>query len=386
MFKYLSYIITRYLLLMLVISCKNNKTQIDIEWSIADTLPAVNNHPSIGVAGAVSGISNGKLIVAGGANFPNGYPWEGGIKRYHDDVYIFDIDENDSLRIAAIHKLPLPVAYAAIAQSGNSIIYAGGENAEGISDKVFRLTYLGDTLQIDSLPSLPGAFTNGSMSFYNNGLYFIGGEHADSTAASLWYFSFEDSNSRWEQLASVPHPVSHGMQMILSDKGKDYLYLFGGRSKNNNGISTIHKEVYAFDFTLNQWLQKKSLPHPLGAGVGVSVNNTAILVGGDNGIVFNKIEGLIARAAKLEGLEKDKVLNEKTGLQRDHSGFTRNVLLYNPELDEWSDGDTLPFDTPVTTNAVLHDQIIYITSGEIKPGVRTPRIIKGEIVNEKHIQ
>lgn len=386
MFKCLYSIIIRYLLLMLVISCKNNTTQINIKWSIEDSLPSINNQPAIGVAGAVSGISNRKLIVAGGANFPKGYPWDGGIKQYHEDVYFFDIAENDSLKIIGTHKLPLPAAYAATAQSGNSIIYAGGENAEGISDKVFRLTYNGGGLKVDTLPPLPDPQTNASLSVYKNGLYFIGGENADSTSSALWYFSFVGSNSGWKQLASLPHPVSHSVQMILSENGKDYLYLFGGRCKNDNGISTIHKEVFAFDFSSHQWLQKKSLPHPLGAGVGLSVNNTAVLVGGDNGIVFNKIEALIASATKLQGLEKDKVLNEKAELQRNHSGFTRDVILYDPEKDEWSAGNALPFYVPVTTNAVLHNQIIYITSGEIKPGVRTPEIIKGEILNEKHIQ
>ena len=47
------------------------------DWQSIDSLPT----PNIGVAGAFSGVHNGAMVVAGGANFPNGMPWEGGKKQ-----------------------------------------------------------------------------------------------------------------------------------------------------------------------------------------------------------------------------------------------------------------------------------------------------------------
>jgi N-acetylneuraminic acid mutarotase len=35
---------------------------------------------------------------------------------------------------------------------------------------------------------------------------------------------------------------------------------------------------------------------------------------------------------------------------------------------------------PVTTNLVYENNYFFITSGEIKPGVRTPYILRGELV------
>lgn len=375
-----------YLLIMLFISCKSNKESIDIKWLVCGKLPTANNTTALGVAGPVSGISDGKLIIGGGANFPNGYPWEKGVKQYHDDVYVFNMTGDSCSPVAATHQLPYPLAYAATAQSSTGIIYGGGENADGISNKVFSLTYRNNGLQVDSLPFLPEALTNASMTFYNNRLYFVGGENASATSACFWYYRFDEPAAGWQSLPPLPYPVSHSVQMILSVKGKDYLYLFGGRCKNADGISTIHNGVYAFDFSSNEWHLKKALPHPLGAGTGVNLNNNAVLIGGDNGIVFNKIEALIARASKLQGGEKEKVLQEKNDLQRVHSGFTRNVLLYDPQKDEWSFCSALPFAAPVTTTAVLHNNEIYITSGEVTPGIRTPDIIKGKILTDQNAE
>ena len=48
--------------------------------------------PDNGLAGALIGISNNQLIAAGGANFPESMPWEGGAKKYHKALYIYYID------------------------------------------------------------------------------------------------------------------------------------------------------------------------------------------------------------------------------------------------------------------------------------------------------
>src|SRR5262245_15169524 len=41
----------------------------------------------VGFAAPFAGVSGGALIVAGGANFPDAMPWEGGQKVWYDAVY-----------------------------------------------------------------------------------------------------------------------------------------------------------------------------------------------------------------------------------------------------------------------------------------------------------
>ena len=41
-----------------------------------------------GFAGLFAGVSGGALLVAGGANFPDAKPWEGGKKVWYDTVFV----------------------------------------------------------------------------------------------------------------------------------------------------------------------------------------------------------------------------------------------------------------------------------------------------------
>ncbi|MGH2645277.1 MAG: hypothetical protein ACRDE2_15085, partial [Chitinophagaceae bacterium] len=57
---------------------------LKFDWSIGGNIPDDSNgKPSLGFAGPIAGISNNILIVGGGANFPDGMPWNGGGKEYH---------------------------------------------------------------------------------------------------------------------------------------------------------------------------------------------------------------------------------------------------------------------------------------------------------------
>ena len=51
-----------------------------------EELPELPN--TVGLGGAFAGVSNGALIVAGGANFPDKPEWEGGTKVWYDAIYI----------------------------------------------------------------------------------------------------------------------------------------------------------------------------------------------------------------------------------------------------------------------------------------------------------
>jgi N-acetylneuraminic acid mutarotase len=51
-------------------------------------LPPQQGQPNPGVAGAFAGVSHGALLLAGGANFPNGYPWQGGTKVWQPAIYV----------------------------------------------------------------------------------------------------------------------------------------------------------------------------------------------------------------------------------------------------------------------------------------------------------
>ena len=71
-------------------------TNDNLNWKPLPDLPG-----GFGVAGPFAGTHKNTLIIAGGANFPNGEPWrptdDGGTstKTYHDTIYIVTKDDLD---------------------------------------------------------------------------------------------------------------------------------------------------------------------------------------------------------------------------------------------------------------------------------------------------
>jgi len=81
------------------------------EWKRLPSLP-----DNEGFAGPLAGVSNGALIVAGGANFPDKKPWDGGKKVWYDTVFVLE-KPNGEWKIAG--KLPRPVVHPGLARHGD---------------------------------------------------------------------------------------------------------------------------------------------------------------------------------------------------------------------------------------------------------------------------
>jgi hypothetical protein len=138
-----------------------------IDWGELPALP-----DSIGRAGAFVGTSGGALVVAGGANFPAGRPWDGHPKVWHRDAFVLTTPDAEWLHFQAV--LPEQLAYGVTLQRGDEMIIAGGGNASRHTDAVAELTWTGRELQYTELPILPDhmASSIGVTSPEVNGLAF----------------------------------------------------------------------------------------------------------------------------------------------------------------------------------------------------------------------
>lgn len=352
------------------------KQELKLQWTVAAELPvAANETKALGVAGAIAGVYKNKLIVAGGANFPGAMPWLGGKKKYEDELYVFTRKNNK-----LILQMTIPfvsIAYAASSSSDRGILYAGGENEKGISDKVILIQFAANSLQpvIQNLPDLPVAVTNASMTVIGSNVYIAGGETTVEASDQLLVLDLKNIGSGWHQLPAIPKPVSHAVLLAKDNR----IYLIGGRKRNSNGISTLYNSVFAFDLLTNQWTEKKSLPYSLSAGTGAVYKNQILLFGGDKGETFHRTEELIAAInAAADEATKKKLTDEKTALQSAHPGFSKEVLSYNIMNDSWQIIGNIPYATPVTTTAVTWNNCFFIPSGEIKAGVRSPYILSAK--------
>lgn len=357
---------------------------VTIEWSVATMLPAINGlQANPGVAGAFAGMVAQKLVIAGGANFPGKMPWLGGRKNYCREVYLFD-QVKGHWQPAGIDTLPQAVAYGASVQTTHGLLCIGGENEQGITANVFLLEWstAQQNITLQAMPSLPVPFTNAAATIHNNRVYVAGGETGTGVSDKIYLLNMDAPAAGWTVLATLPVPVSHA---VLIAQGNS-LYLAGGRKKNANGISELYKTLWRYSLTTNEWTALQSLPYNLSAGTGIALQqDKLLLLGGDKGHTFHKAELLIAAInATTDAATKDSLNAQKIQVQSTHPGFSNEVLQYNISTNEWISAGTIPYDTPVTTAVVNCGKEIFITSGEIKAGVRTPRILSGKISSQKH--
>lgn len=64
----------------------------------------------------------------------------------------------------------------------------------------------------------------------------------------------------------------------------------------------------------------------------------------------------------------------------DHPGFDNTIRLYHTITQSLIKKEVAPYPISVTTNIAQKGNTFFIGSGEIKPGIRTSHILKGEII------
>ena len=378
--------LTTFLLTIIMLthlhSCTEKRQDTAIQWSLSATLPPLPPQTiAWGFAGPVSGVHQEVLLVAGGANFPDGMPWEGGKKKYYAEGFVMKRTGKDSLSVYKTFALPYALAYPACISTPIGIVCAGGENPDGVSAKVILLQWNNDSVIIKNLPDLPLPLSNAGITMHGNIIYLAGGENSNNTSSGFYSLDITDAPAQWNTLPSVPHPVSHAVVIAQSANGNPAVYVMGGRKKNSNGISDIYASAFAFDLKKNEWKEIKSLPYNLCAGTGIAAGkNEILLFGGDKGETFHATELLIAAInTATDTAKKQELIRQKNQLQASHPGFSKEVLVYNTTTDNWTNTAPLPFQAPVTTTAIVWDNEVIIPNGEIRAGVRTPDIWMGKI-------
>jgi len=366
------------------------KTKIDsVSWKTIATLQDSDGAPSIGFAGAINAVCSESLIVAGGANFPEKMPWEGGKKYYSDDVHVLQ-KKNGSYfwNSKASAKLPEPIAYPGNTSTEKGVVYAGGENENGISAKAYllNLNSTRNQLNIESLPDLPLALTNLALTSIENVVYAIGGDQEKASSSCLFSIDLDSKDPRWKNLPDLPIALANSVAVSQNGPDGKNIYVIGGRAKHPSGISDLNSTVYIYNPRTQSWKSGAAISDGnkttnFSAGNGVPIAENLILItGGDNGEVFHQIESYLSQIAKATSAEeKSEFTAKKNQLVINHKGFSRSLLIYNTLLDSWSKLGDLPFPARVTATATKWDNNVILSSGEIKPGVRTPDIMMGTI-------
>lgn len=360
-----------------------------VEWKTAAQLQNPDGSLSLGFAGAINGVSNDVLLVTGGANFPDKMPWEGGKKSYSKTIHALQKCGDTFSWIAAVKSsLAEPIAYCGTTSTDLGVVYVGGENENGLSNKSYILKWNAATKEVETkpLPNFPVAIANIALTHIDNVVYAVGGDEAAKSSDYFASLDLNETNPEWKTLPKLPLALANSV--VIAQKGQNGIgiYVVGGRTKTASGISDLHHTTFVFDLKNQQWKKLANISDGknitnFSAGAGVAVGNHSVLiVGGDNGEIFHQIETYLSQIAQAETPEqKAELIAKKNKLVTNHPGFYNGVLLYNTLTDQWKKIDELPFLPHVTTPAVLWNNKIILSNGEIKPGIRTPDIMLGTL-------
>jgi len=360
-----------------------------VEWTLAAELKDSDGNRSLGFAGAINAIDNDVFIVAGGANFPDKMPWDGGKKHYANEIHVLQkTTEGYAWNKAVKAKLPEPIGYCGYTSTAQGIVYAGGENNNGFSNRAYLLNWddASESVIIKQLANLPVAITNIALTNIGHIVYAVGGDLQNKSSNAFLSLDLSKENAKWENMPNLPVALANTLVVVQQYNHGKSIYMIGGRAKTSSGISNLYHSTFVFDFEKQKWRDAAPISDGknvtnFSAGSGVAIGDHFILItGGDDGKTFNKIENYLTQIAKSSNDElKRKLTKEKNELNINHKGFYRGMLLYNTLTNTWTKIGDLPFLAQVTTKATLWDGKIVLSNGEVKPGIRTPNVMLGTI-------
>jgi N-acetylneuraminic acid mutarotase len=363
--KYLPYFLVFFMLLSVTVFSQGKEAQ-PFTWSELPSLP-----DSFGFAGCFAGTSGGSLIVAGGANFPDGgAPWTGSKKVWSDKIFILD-KPGGTWKVGC--RLPRPLGYGVSINWGDQLLCIGGSNAEGHYSSVFAICYKGDYVHLETLPDLPRPLANCSGALLNNTVYIAGGLfHPEATAAAKVFWALDlaepEGKRKWKELGTWPGPAR--MLSVAGVQGGSFFLFSGAELKAKEGQTQREYLRDAYSFTPNKgWKKLRDLPHAVTAAPSPAYNTkrSLLIFGGDDG----------------------KLAAQASALKEKHPGFSDQILSYDPASDHWSLAGKIKTDkrkdasfnpngsiwAPVTATMVLWNENLVFPSGEVRPAIRTPRVL-----------
>lgn len=363
-----------------------------------------------GVSGHIAGEPRpGRLVMAGGCNFPDRPAREGGAKRYYSEIYIADY-------LGAVHlacetkaseldmgwklvgHLPQPTAYAAFQRYDDKLIVAGGQSAAGDLSDAY-IIQLSDSLgvEITPLPSLPEPRSGMASALIKNVLYLIGGRVNGKLSNTVLSLDLSSPQKEWRE--ETPYPHSPFLKLVaaihLYERGSSsyvpYLGVMGAFTGVDEPDQRVQADVTYMTYTpqTKQWQTYKIAPDdPIAAhgfGGGYASRCEPSFSGGVRADLFvtalQREKDL--KAAKAKGnrrLVKKLQAEQRAYLSHNPAwyGFCSDWYSFDRSRGRGEAKSGFRFDG--RADAVYLDRCSsmmdgMLIGGETMPGVRTPRIV-----------
>jgi len=305
-----------------------------------------------GFAGTFAGVSNGALIVAGGANI-SGDKWAEPLrKQWYDSVFVLEKPDGEW---KSGFKLPRALGYGVSVTTERGLVCIGGSDAQRHHADVFLLQWREGRIVTTTMPALPHSCANMCGALVGNVIYVAGGtEKPDSTTAlrTFWSLDLSAAEPRWVALEPWPGPER---MLAVAGVAGDSFFIFSGAKLKPGGDGKAVREYLrdAYRFTPGRgWTRLANMPRAAVAAPTPAVSADGVsmrVVSGDDGtrVDFQPV--------------------------REHPGFPRDELAYDSAHDVWRVAGRVPISRATAPVAQWLGRDV-IPNGEVRPRVRTPEV------------
>lgn len=321
-----------------------------------------------GVSACYCGVINGYLYIAGGCNFPDKPVAEGGKKRFYKAIYAAKLNaEGNRLEWKTVGQMPQPAAYGVSVTYENSLILVGGNNETGGLTTAIRLRPTATGMQQEALPNLPHALDNMAGAVVGHILYVVGGNCEGVATQKVWSLDLKNTAKEgWKEEPSIPG-ISR-VQPIAAALAGDLLGVWGGFApKTDSKAAQLAMNGASYNAGCGTWT---ALPVPTdalgeevftgGATAIATPQKGVVVVGGVNKDVF---------LAAINKLPEGYLLHEPEWYR-----FNSRVLCYRDGA--WTQLLQHPSVARAGCALAYWDGWVYVVGGELKPGIRTPEIVR----------
>ena len=344
-----------------------------------------------GVSAPFCGAIQDVLVVAGGANFPDKSLLEGGAKRVYADIWA---KAPHGRKWVHAGVLPDSTAYGATFAVDSALVLAGGNVCGVTTDKVYELRLSYGKAVLRTLPQLPVPMEQCGWTRDGENLYLVGG------VGTTGVYTCKIGTYVWSKIADLPEPLVQPVAYASGGK----LYVWGGfnpetldvsdrgivmeispraslgRNDSDTALSTGAEGAHAVissgaegGVEKSVWAEAPAIPDGgtfVGATGATLPDGRLVVVGGVNRAIF-------ARA--LHNTPEDRIpyLSKEPAEYQ----FRQDVFAFDPAAGAWTCLGSVPacalagpgVAVRPATSASGHGAL-YVAGGELKPGVRSPRI------------
>ncbi len=352
-------------------------------------LPGLEVSEGQGVSAPYAGVSAGRVIVAGGCNFPGVPAADGGAKVYYDDIFVSDIASDSASLWKRVGRLPFKAAYGVSVTTPRGVVCVGGSNGSGALRSAWLLRWdaTSGTVVTEPLPDLPVAMEQMAGGVHGDEVYVAGG-NIDGVPGNRCFVLRMGGRSSWRELAPMPgggrvQPVG----VVCNAAEEARFFVMGGfMPPAGDSLCQVYDDGFAYNPRNDTWEPVAPVipygddkPAALvgGSAFASGSHHIAVVGGVDYDIFRRALNGpVLMERARQSGdiVMYDSLRSWQDDYMRHPSAWYRfndRLLIYHTITDTWVREGYVPELALAGAAAVPYGGECFVIGGESKPGVRS---------------